>query len=55
VTPKRKKVRIEIEGIEETVCKEIGGKTEEGKCVIETEGEEKGETHERAEGEAEQR
>jgi len=55
VTPKRKKVRIEIEGVEEAVCKEIGGKTEEGKCVIETEGKEKGEVHEGAEGEAEQR
>jgi hypothetical protein len=53
VNPK-KKVRVELEGLDAVTCAKIGGKKEDDKCVLEVEGEEV-EGSEGAEGESEQR
>jgi hypothetical protein len=52
VNPK-KKVRVELEGLDSVTCAKIGGKEKDNKCVLEVEGEEV-ERSEGAEGESEQ-
>lgn len=49
----KKKVRVELEGLDSITCAKIGGKEKDNKCVLEVEGEEV-ERGEGAEGEGEQ-